>query len=215
MFLLDIFEIIGTIAFAISGALIGIRKELDIFGVTFLAITTAVGGGIFRDVFLGNTPPTAFVKPIYCFISILSALLTFVFHKKILKLKNIIFILDAIGLGTFTGIGSTTAMAYNIDKPFLVISMGLLTGVGGGILRDVFVKDIPLVFRREIYAIASILGASSLYYAYSYFKNTLPLYICFIFTFTIRIIAVKYNLHLPVLRADIHLEEHEACETEI
>ncbi|MCR1897550.1 trimeric intracellular cation channel family protein [Irregularibacter muris] len=214
MFLLDTFEIAGTVAFAISGALIGIRKELDIFGVIFLAITTAVGGGIFRDVFLGKTPPMAFVKPIYCLISILSALLTFIFHKKILKLKNIILIFDAIGLGAFTVIGSTTAMIGNMDKPFLVICMGLLTGIGGGILRDVFVKDIPLVFQREIYAIASVLGSTSLYYTYNNFKSISSLYMCFIITFAIRMIAVKYNLNLPVLKSGIHLEEHKACETE-
>lgn len=203
MMLLNVFEIIGTIAFAIAGALIGIRKQLDIFGVIFLAITTALGGGIFRDILLGNTPPTAFIKPIFSIISILSAFITFRFHRRILKLKNIILISDAIGLGAFTVIGSYTAMENFMDQPFLVICMGLLTGVGGGILRDVFVKDIPLVFRKEIYAIASILGASVLYYSYTLFYNVASLYICFFLIFIIRVVAVKYNLNLPILYNEI------------
>ncbi|SHJ25843.1 Uncharacterized membrane protein YeiH [Clostridium cavendishii DSM 21758] len=199
MLLINIFEIIGTIAFAISGALVGIEKKLDIFGVTFLAITTAIGGGVFRDIIVGRTPPTAFNNPIYCVISIISAILTYLFYKKIHKFKNIILISDAIGLGIFTAVGANVAFFCSMNKPFIVICTGLVTGIGGGMLRDVFVKDIPFVFKKEIYAVASILGAISMYFLYDYLSNILSMYACFFVTFIIRILSIKYNLNLPVL----------------
>ncbi|QGU94001.1 trimeric intracellular cation channel family protein [Clostridium bovifaecis] len=200
MTLINVLEVIGTIAFAISGALIGTEKELDLFGVIFLAITTSVGGGIFRDVIIGNTPPVAFVKPIYCLISMGAGVAVFIFYKRIITLKNVILITDAVGLGVFTAIGSSTAFIHDFNKPFIVISMGLITGVGGGILRDVFVKDIPFVFRKEIYAIASILGALILYFSYNHVPHVAALYICFAVTFIIRVLAIILNLNLPVFR---------------
>lgn len=231
MLLISIFEIIGTAAFAISGSLVGIQKHLDLFGVIFLSITTSIGGGIFRDLILGNTPPVSFVKPVYFLISLGTALFTFIFYYlskcnfsihpfmlrrdspyrlfnnkgllgKVIQPKNIIVVSDAIGLGIFTAIGSNNAIAHNMGQPFLVVSMGLITGIGGGILRDVFAQDIPFVFRKEIYAVASILGALGFYYAYSYFSHTWALYICFAITFVIRIISIACGLNLPVLRIE-------------
>lgn len=201
MLLLYIFDYLGTIAFAVSGALLGIKKELDIFGVIFLAITTAVGGGIFRDVMIGTIPPTALTKPIYCILGIIFAILTFILNDKIIKLQNIILIMDAIGLGVFTAIGSNSAFTNGYDEIFVVVVMGLLTGVGGGILRDVFVNDIPLVFRKEIYAVASIIGAISFYFANIIFTNNIAMYICFLITFLIRILAIMHKLNLPIVRA--------------
>lgn len=201
MLLISIFEIIGTIAFAISGTLIGIEKKLDLFGVFFLSITTAIGGGIFRDVIIGNIPPVAFTMPIYCVISIITSIFTFLLYKNIIKLKNIINFFDAIGLGIFTAIGANTAIMHNMNKPFIVVSMGLVTGIGGGLLRDVFVKDIPFVFRKEIYAVASILGGLGLYFTYNASSQMLSLYVCFIITFVIRVLSIYFNLNLPVFKA--------------
>lgn len=197
MLLLSIFEIIGTVAFAISGALIGVSKQLDIFGVIILSITTAVGGGIFRDILIGEIPPVSFRNPMFCLISMVAALVTCYFYKKIIHFKNIILICDAIGLGVFTALGANAAFSSNMDKPFIVISMGVITGIGGGILRDVFVKDIPFVFKKEIYAVASILGALSMYFVYTYFSHFISLYVCFFVTFTIRIVSIKHKLNLP------------------
>lgn len=196
MILINSFEIIGTIAFAISGALVGVEKKLDLFGVIFLSITTAVGGGIFRDIIIGSTPPVVFIKPGYCIISIVTALLTFYFYEQIIKLKNVVLISDAIGLGVFTAVGAKAALNHNLNQVFIVISMGLITGIGGGILRDVFTKNIPLVFRKEIYAMASIAGALGLYFAQN-LSDSLSTYICFSITFVVRIFAVLLNLHLP------------------
>ena len=203
MVLINIFVIIGTIAFATSGALIGIEKRLDLFGVIFLSITTAVGGGIIRDLMIGTVPPVAFIEPTYCIISVISSLITFALYKNIIKLKNIIIILDAIGLGVFTAIGSSTAFMHNMKQPFIVVTMGVITGIGGGLLRDVFVKDIPYVFKKEIYAVASIAGGLGLYFTYNADSKILSLYVCFIITFIVRVLAVRYNINLPTYKADI------------
>lgn len=149
-FLINSFEIIGTIAFAVSGALTGIRKKLDLFGVIFLATTTAVGGGIFRDILIGITPPTALINPIVCVISIITALVVFFFYdEKYSKLEKVVIISDALGLGVFTAIGCRTALLHNVDGIFAVAFMGMCTGVGGGIARDVLVKNIPFVLKKR------------------------------------------------------------------
>lgn len=198
MILISIFEILGTIAFAISGALLGVEKRLDLFGVICLSITTALGGGVFRDIIIGNVPPVAFTKPVYCAISVFTSILTIIFYKSIIRLKNIIVILDAVGLAVFTAIGSNTAIAYNMNKPFIVVTMGLATGIGGGLLRDIFVRDIPFVFRKEIYAVASMLGGLGFYFTYNNTSHILALYICFFITLIVRILSVIYNLNLPI-----------------
>jgi uncharacterized membrane protein YeiH len=198
MILLNSFEIIGTIAFAISGALAAIEKKLDLFGIIFLAITTSVGGGIFRDIIMGNTPPTAFVDPSACMISIITALIVFFFYEIINKLENIIVVSDALGLGVFTVIGCRTAVLHGANNAFMVIAMGLITGVGGGMLRDVFAKNIPTVLKKEIYALASIIGGLVYYYTHSYFSDIISLFICCAIIFLIRILSVIYNVNLPI-----------------
>lgn len=191
------FEIIGTIAFAISGALIGIEKKLDIFGVIMLAVITAVGGGIIRDIFIGNTPPLSFRDPTLAVISIISAIMVCLTHTKIARFKNTIVLFDAIGLGAFTATGASIAAHYNLNTLFIMIILGLTTGVGGGLLRDIFVKEIPYVFQKEVYAVASMFGAACFYYSQSYLAGNLPLYICFAATLGLRLICIKYDLHLP------------------
>ncbi|SHJ82853.1 Uncharacterized membrane protein YeiH [Hathewaya proteolytica DSM 3090] len=234
MLIVDVFEIVGTIAFAISGALVGIQKKLDLFGVALLGITTAVGGGIFRDLILGNTPPIAFTSPTSSIISLISSLLIFFFYplsvrkiargqknKKVRKedglkyltqeqkskiiakqmqlnnLKQLIFICDAIGLATFTAGGAHQAYYSNPNNVFLIVFMGLITGVGGGIVRDVLVQQTPLILRREIYAVASILGGVAFYLCIKFFNYNVAFAICFLITFTMRVISIKYNLNLP------------------
>lgn len=198
MFLLNSFEIIGTIAFAISGALTGVKNRLDIFGIIFLSITTAVGGGIFRDIIIGSIPPTAFFDPTFCVISIITALVVFILYEGINKLEKTIMVSDALGLGVFTAIGCRTAIIHGASNAFFVITMGLITGIGGGILRDVFVKDVPFVFKKDIYAIASIIGALCFYFFYRYLPNIISLYICFAVVFVIRILAIVFKINLPV-----------------
>ncbi|KYH34763.1 hypothetical protein CLTEP_12280 [Clostridium tepidiprofundi DSM 19306] len=204
MFLLNVFEIIGTVAFAVSGALVGMQKKLDLFGIVTLAVVTAIGGGIFRDLFIGNTPPTAFMQPKYFLISVGAALCTFICYSKIYKsisiIKNVMLLFDAIGLGVFTALGANIAINHNFDNFFIVVCMGLISGVGGGMIRDILVRDIPLILIKDIYAVASIVGGTVFYYSHSYVSSSLGLYLCFFITFTLRLISIKYNFNLPTTK---------------
>lgn len=198
MVLINIFEILGTIAFAISGALLGVEKKLDIFGVCFLGIVTAVGGGIFRDILIGTIPPATFQNPQCCLISLITSIITFKLYKKMHKVKNIVSISDAIGLAVFTAIGANAAISHGMNRLFIVISTGMFTGIGGGIVRDVSVQHIPSVFKKEIYAVASIIGSLAFYICCKYLSREASLYICFTITLVIRMVSIRYNLNLPV-----------------
>ena len=156
-----VLEIIGTVAFASSGAMIAIEKKMDIFGVNILGATTAVGGGMMRDIILGITPPTAFAKPVYVLFAILTSTLLFAItytNPEILKARaknkyddNVMMLCDTLGLGIFTVVGIQAAASVVTDNnTFFFVFVGVLTGVGGGVLRDILV--------REIYACASIAG---------------------------------------------------------
>ena len=166
MQLFFLLEIVGTIAFAISGAIVGIQKKMDIFGVAILGLTTAVGGGILRDLILNITPPAAFVDPVFAVTAILVSILFFIpsvratleYRKKLYDL--LILVMDSVGLGLFTVVGVRAAMNAGFDSNlFLATFVGVLTGVGGGILRDIFVGDMPYIFIKHFYACASIIGA--------------------------------------------------------
>lgn len=202
MALINLFVYLGVIAFGISGALIGIKKQLDLFGIISLAVATSLGGGIIRDIVIGNVPPVAFIKPQYALVSVISVLLALAFYHNINKLTNVIMISDAIGLGVFTAVGAHTAVLHTIEAPFLIMSMGLVTGVGGGILRDVFAKEIPFVFRKEVYAIASILGSLSFILTYEILPHVISLYLCLAVTFTVRVLSVVYKLNVPFFKEE-------------
>jgi uncharacterized membrane protein YeiH len=206
MTLITIFVFIGIIAASISGALIGINKKLDLFGVICLAVLTSLGGGIIRDLLIGRIPPIAFLEPSYFIASVAATLFAWVFYHKTNRLRTIIMISDAVGLGVFTALGASAAIEVGMNKPFIVVAMGLITGIGGGVLRDICSKEIPFVFRKEIYAIAAIIGAISLYIVYDYVPHIIALYICLIVTFVIRIISIWYNLHFPVFQT---IPEHQ------
>jgi len=199
MDVLNIVEIIGTIAFAAAGALIGIQKRLDVFGVFILALTTAVGGGIVRDVFIGISPPTAFIFPMSTIISLLTAIITCFAYQWLNKLNKAILICDAIGLGAFTAAGANMAFIYEYNRLFMTVMMAVLTGVGGGLIRDIFVGDIPFIFRKEVYAVASIIGALCFFYTKPLLPGNGPIYLCFLVTVLIRIVSMQYNINLPVL----------------
>src|SRR5690554_1659432 len=129
MYLLDVFVYLGIAAAGISGALIGIQKQLDLFGVICLCAVTSLGGGIIRDLLVGRVPPIAFIEPSYFFVSLFAGLLTWFFYDRIKRLTLAILISDAIGLGVFTAVGSNTAITLFNHEPFLVVSMGLITGI--------------------------------------------------------------------------------------
>lgn len=207
-----ILEIIGTISFASSGAMIGIRKKMDIFGVIVLGVVTALGGGCTRDIVLGIEPPSMFVDSFYAILAVMSSVILFVifyFNVDLLKsnalkiYEEFMIILDAIGLGAFTVTGINTAMelGYTDDK-FLLIFVGMVTAIGGGIIRDIFSNSVPFVFKEQIYAMASFIGAVF----YIYFRYIIPADLLMIFTaiivFASRMIAVKFDLQLPKIHFD-------------
>ncbi|HWR44599.1 trimeric intracellular cation channel family protein [Sporomusa sp.] len=195
----NVFEITGIIAFAISGALTGIQKRLDVFGVLVLAITTAIGGGILRDVIIGNTPPLTFRDPTFFIISSIATVGVCFTYRWLDKFKHTIQIFDAIGLGAFTATSANLALQHNLDSLFIVTTVAVITGIGGSIMRDVFVKEIPYVFRQEVYAITTIAGAISFYYSQFYFTGNIPLYLCFAITTGLRICCIKYGWNFPVI----------------
>lgn len=199
MNVLGIFEIVGTVAFAAAGALVGIQRRLDIFGVLMLALATAVGGGILRDLLVGRIPPTAFIYPIFTIISIVTAVATCFTYRWLSKCNGLMLVCDAVGLGAFTAAGANLAFELGYNRLLLTVMMGVLTGVGGGIIRDLLAREIPLVFRREIYAVASLAGALGLFYGRPQLGNEGALYLCFGVTVLIRLVSLQFDLHLPVV----------------
>ncbi|GLB33004.1 membrane protein [Lacrimispora amygdalina] len=167
--LLFFVEAIGTIAFASSGAMVAIKKQLDLLGVIVLGVTTAVGGGMLRDIIIGNVPPALFKDPIYVLLAFITVMLLFItvrMNQKFLSgrhmetFEKIMNIFDAIGLGAFTVVGIDTAVLAGYGTyHFLIIFLGVITGVGGGILRDIMAGQTPYVLKKHIYACASITGA--------------------------------------------------------
>ena len=161
-------EIIGTIAFASSGAMLSIRKNLDIFGVVVLGLCVAVGGGIVRDIILGLTPPSAFRDPSYALTALVTAVLLFgivYWKQEILTSRymeiyeTIMNYCDAAGLGIFTVLGVYTGYEQGYRGRFFLIFLGMLTGIGGGVIRDVLADTMPFILRKHIYAVASLAGA--------------------------------------------------------
>ncbi|MPY81094.1 MAG: trimeric intracellular cation channel family protein [Actinophytocola sp.] len=151
-------EILGLVAFAASGALAAVRARLDVFGVIVLGLTTALGGGVIRDVLLGVHPPTTLRTWPYLTAGALTAIVVFVFHPQVARLRRPMLVADALGLGLFATSGTGVALA--LDAPvYTACLIGMTTGIGGGAIRDLLVGEIPLVLRREIYALAALLGA--------------------------------------------------------
>ncbi|OEF95802.1 hypothetical protein BHF68_11485 [Desulfuribacillus alkaliarsenatis] len=209
MSILSISEFVGTLAFAMSGALLGISKRLDYYGVVVLAVITALGGGMIRDVLIGNTPPMALTAPFFTIISIITAIMTIYFYQILNKHRSMIQLCDAFGLAAFTVMGASMATAYGYTSPFIVIFLALLTGTGGGTIRDIFVKEIPYVFRKEIYAVASMIGAVVYLLAYLHVTEVMAVYACFITTLTIRLLSIRFNLHLQVTKKTNEEEQDE------
>lgn len=205
---LYIAEIIGTIAFAVSGAMVAVDKGLDLFGVIFLGVTTALGGGTIRDILIGKIPPSMFYNYYYVLIAFITALIVFIvasFLKRIYvenrkKIEQILNLFDAVGLGVFAVIGTQTGMAAGYDdNPFFCIFLGMTTGVGGGMLRDVLAKQMPYVFVKHIYALAAIGGAFSYYVLVVWcgLDITISAFISMFLIITIRILASHYRWNLP------------------
>lgn len=152
-------DLLGTAVFAISGAAIGVKYRLDVFGVSVLAFVAGNAGGMLRDVLLGATPPAALNGWQHVTVSLLAAWLTFWWHPRLEKLRTPILLFDAAGLGLFAVSGTEKALAYGLN-PLVAAILGMLTGIGGGMLRDLLVKEIPTVLHADLYAVAALAGAA-------------------------------------------------------
>ena len=205
--IIKILEIIGTIAFAVSGALVAIGANLDIIGVVFLGCITAVGGGILRDIILGITPPSAFVSFEFCAVAAVVSVIVFVvsmlvgskFSRVRDKIEQVNNFFDAIGLAAFTITGAEIACIHGYyDNAFIVVVLGMITGVGGGIFRDILSDTTPAVLRKHIYALASVCGAV-LFFIIRKYVNTpsAATVLSMLLVFAIRMLATKYRWSLP------------------
>ena len=161
MDIIYILDLIGTAAFAASGAWVGVRKRMDLFGVLVLGVVTAVGGGTLRDLLLGDSPPFSLKNELYIYIAIAVATVVFINRRRFELFEKPLLYFDAIGLGTFVVIGTTKALDFQLGLLGAVL-MGVMTGTAGGVMRDVLANQVPLILRREIYASACIAGGTLL-----------------------------------------------------
>ena len=196
-------ELAGTIAFAASGAMVGI---MDVFGVCVLGVVTAVGGGMTRDVILGNVPG-ALIRPVYVSVAIGTSLLVFLvlyFKRNLLQGKvgvlydKAMLLMDSVGLGIFTVVGVTTGIGSGyLENTFLLTFLGTLTGVGGGLLRDMMAGVPPYIFVKHIYACASVAGAISCVWIYREFGQIPAMVVSSVLVVVIRLLAAHYRWNLP------------------
>jgi uncharacterized membrane protein YeiH len=199
-----VLEMIGTVAFAVSGAMTALKKEMDIFGVAILGLTTAVGGGVIRDVILGVTPPITFRDPLYAFIAIGTAILVFIpaVHRWMMRntriYERILILMDALGLGIFTAVGIRAAYEVSEDfNKFLLVFVGVVTGVGGGILRDMLAGNTPYIFIRHVYAVASLLGAVVCVVLWTVAGNLYAMVAGMTVIVVIRLLSFHFKWNLP------------------
>ena len=190
-------DLLGTSVFAITGLLAARRKQLDLFGAVVIAMVTAIGGGTLRDLII-DVPVFWTQNDVYIYIVVISAILLFFMARfRRLPVKLLLF-LDALGLAVFTVIGTQKAMALGFSDPIAIMT-GIMTGVVGGIIRDVLVGEVPLVFRKEIYATASFVGASSfLLMMHFSFDTDFAVIASILMTLGMRVLAIIYNIELPV-----------------
>lgn len=222
-----IMEMVGTIAFASSGAMLAVRKNMDLFGVCVLGVVTSVGGGVIRDLILGFTPPNMFRRPIYTIVALIVSILLFLllymlqaqrnredsgaggadslenirqtpFQGKIAVVYDrIITLFDAVGLGIFTAVGVNTARNLGYNQNFLLIFVGVITGVGGGLLRDVMAQEKPYILTKHIYACASIAGALVCVYSGGRMGNLTSMMAGAAVVIVVRLLAMHYRWNLP------------------
>ena len=212
--LMSVFEIIGSIAFAISGSMLAIKKEMDLFGILILGVVTSVGGGAIRDIVIGNTPPAMFQNPKCTVISSITAMIVFIswkiyirkrnlFSEKIARrtdimYHNLLFLSDTLGLAAFTILGMEATISFLHTDQFLLIAfVGLITGVGGGILRDLLAGEIPYVLQKHIYATACIFGIIGYYILYHFMPESAAALIGFCLVLVVRYLAKHFEWNLP------------------
>ena len=201
MSLLYALDLIGTAAFAASGAWAGIRRKMDLLGVLVLGLVTATGGGTLRDILLGDLPPFSLKDETYLYLSIAVSLAVFFFHNRLHRLQHPLLYFDAIGLGTFVVIGTSKALAFNTG--FIgAVMMGVMTATAGGVVRDVLSNQVPLILRKEVYASACLAGAALLYLLHHLpLPHSLSALLAALTVISVRLLAIRHNWALPKARS--------------
>lgn len=193
----EILDLLGTLAFAISGALAGRERKLDLFGMVILAFATAIGGGTIRDVMIGISPVTWLTNLNYFYVTFLGVILALVFYKRFNFLRYSLFLFDTIGIAVFTLIGIEKGMTVGLH-PVFCVTLGTITACFGGVIRDILANQIPIIFKKEIYATACIFGGSIYYVLYYFQVNKEVMYITTAgIIIVIRLFAVRYKWSLP------------------
>lgn len=208
MTVIYVIDILGTFAFAISGALVAMDKKFDIFGVIIIAFVTAVGGGMLRDVLI-NAHPINWIGDLNYLWTIFAAVIFTIFFKsKITHLSKTMFLFDTVGISVFTLLGLEKGLSFNLH-PIIALIMGMISAVFGGVLRDVLTNKVPLIFQKEIYASACLAGGVT-YLLLNYFKvlEDVNFIISASVVIIIRTIAVKFNLELPKIKGDLFTTNH-------
>jgi uncharacterized membrane protein YeiH len=193
-------DLVGTFVFALSGATAGVRRQLDIFGVLVLSFVAANSGGIVRDLLIGATPPAAISDWRYLVVSVLAGVLIFFWYPKLRHLRSPVLVFDGAGLALFCVAGAQKALVFGLE-PIMAALLGMLTGVGGGIARDVLLSEVPAVLRAEVYAVAALAGAAVVVAGHVLGLPSTPMAcagaaLCF----GLRMAAIRYDWHLPVAR---------------
>lgn len=199
MFLLTL-DILGTVAFAISGVSVAMSKKMDPFGVLIIAFVAAVGGGTLRDILIGVTPVMWMTNMIYVYVIFIATVFTVIFKQKINYLRTSLLLFDSIGIGLYTVVGIEKGLSVGLD-PFICISLGTITACFGGVIRDLLSQEIPVIFRtKEIYATACILGGITYFLLIKLpIDDNVVFMIAGAVVISIRLIAVKFNISLPNL----------------
>ncbi|MBQ9155045.1 MAG: TRIC cation channel family protein [Solobacterium sp.] len=199
-------EVIGTVAFAISGALKALRHKTDLLGVITLGIMTATGGGVLRDLILGDTPPAAFRNPVYLALAAATSLAVFAAagymtgHKEIHmspRYQLMLFVMDSLGLGVFTSYGLLKAWTLFPQNAFLCVFSGVVTGVGGGLIRDISVNELPYIFSKHIYAVAAMAGGIAEMILLNHVSQETAVLCASLIIILIRFVSARYHLNLP------------------
>jgi uncharacterized membrane protein YeiH len=197
---LHVVDLVGIFVFGITGALVGVRKQLDVFGILVLALVTGLGGGFLRDVLIGATPPAALNDWRYLVVPVAAGLLTFFLHPGIGRVERLVNIFDAAGLALFCVTGALKAIEYDLT-PLPAILLGTISGIGGGVIRDILSGRVPVVFRSEIYAIPAVLGAGIVVVAAALEYDALWVPIAAAVTcFVIRLVAIRRGWNAPLPR---------------
>ena len=190
-------DILGTIAFAISGVLVAMNKKMDPFGILIIAFVTAIGGGTLRDLLIGQVPVSWMIDMTYTYVILGSVLFAVVLRNKINYLRTSLFLFDTIGIGFYTVVGVEKGITAGLH-PIICIALGTISACFGGVIRDILSNEIPVIFRKEIYATACILGGL-VYFALAQLpiENNWVFVIAVIVVITIRLLAVKFKISLP------------------